>query len=162
MKALSIILTVLLIIALAFTGYLYVTCRVEVVSVSVSSAEASAQEDLFSHIQDEFRLNAVAGVPFTEQIGSSSADYKFCTYQVYLRNTCFLPASTLEISISPMQGDILQLPEKSQKLLPSRSEGVLECTLLTGMDQHTVRELIITYYMWGIPFSIRTVANQAS
>ena len=96
--------------------------------------------------------------PFSDTVGDLS-DCKFVTYRLHLRNTCFLPASTVEVSITPMQGDILQLPDNVQHLLPSRSEGVLECTLLTGIYQHTVREFHVTYYMWGIPFTLRAMSG---
>ena len=161
MKAISVILTFIFILTAGYCTYLFFTSQVDIVEVSVFSVEASSQEELFSTIQDQFRLNAIVGTPFTDTLGDSSSDYKFCTYRVHLANTCFLPASTIEITVSPMQGDVLQLPDSTQHLLPSQSQGIMDCSILTDIHMHTVRDLKITYYMWGIPFTLHTRTPQA-
>lgn len=160
MKVFSVILALLMVVTASCAAYLFLTCHVAVTSVSVSSVEATSQEELFASIKNQFRLNAVVGTPFASSLDGSSAEYKFCTYEILLQNTCFLPASTLEASIVPLQGDILQLADTTQRLLPSQSEGILECRMLTGINMHTVREIQVTYYMWGIPFTLRTRATQ--
>ena len=58
-------------------------------------------------------------------------------------------------------GDVLQLPDSTQHLLPSQSQGIMECSILTDIHMHTVRDLKITYYMWGIPFTLHTRTPQA-
>ncbi|MCR4882934.1 MAG: hypothetical protein K6A68_05160 [Clostridiales bacterium] len=161
MKVLSILLAFVLLVTASCAAYLFLTCRISVADVLVSSVEAVSQQTLFSSIQNQFRLDAVAGTPFTDALEGSSEEYKFCTYAIHLSNTSFLPATTVEAAILPMQGDIMQLPDTVQHLLPSQSEGILECTLLTGIHMHTVREIQITYYLWGIPFTLSTRAAQS-
>ena len=54
-----------------------------------------------------------------------------------------------------MEGDLLQLPALSRRDLAARSEGEFQVTLLTSREMHNIREITVTWYFWGLPFSTR-------
>ncbi len=156
MKVFSLILAFLLLLVTGFTGYLYLTCGVTVTAATAASAEATTQTETFAEILAQLRVGAPQGTLFSELPEGSAEElipqYRFVTYHVHLSNTCFIPATTVEVEIRPGAGDILQLADPVQRVLPSRSEGILDAVLLTAMGGNTVRELNVTWYLWGIPF----------
>ena len=85
-----------------------------------------------------------------------AANYQFYTYTVRLKNSCFLAADMVEVQVTPMEGDVLQIGDTSAKVLAARTTGDIQATILTDINMHAVRELNVTYYMWGLPFTLRT------
>ena len=58
-----------------------------------------------------------------------------------------------------MTGDILQLSDPDAHDLPARSGGAFTAAILTSREMHSIRELTLTYYLWGLPFSARVTYN---
>lgn len=156
MKKVAILSVVLLIAALIGLGALYLTANVTVEAVGVIAVEASTQPDLFAELKEQQRSGYVTGTSYTSDPIGSAENYQFYTYTVRLKNNCFLTADMVELQVTPMEGDVLQIGATSAKALPARSTGDIQATILTDVNMHAVRELNVTYYMWGAPFTIRT------
>ncbi len=156
MKYAAIVTVILLIVCLIGVGALYLTANVTVEAVGVIAVEAATQPELFASLQDQQRSGYVNGTPYTSDAIGSAENYQFYTYTVRLKNNCFLTADMVELQVTPMQGDVMQLGDSSAKALPARSTGDIQATILTDVNMHSVRELNITYYMWGMPFTLRT------
>lgn len=156
MKYIAILTVLLLIASLIGVGYLYLTSNVTVEAIGVVAVEASSQPEMFERLRQQVESHAVIGTAFTSQPLQDISNYQFYTYTIRLRNNCFLTADMVEVQVTPMQGDVLQLADDSARALSARSTGDLGATILTDINMHSVRELNISYYMWGIPFTIRT------
>lgn len=151
------ILTVLLLIAcLIGVGYLYLTANVTVEAIGVVAVEASSQPDLFNELAWQVEGQCVQGTAYTTTPLSSAENYQFYTYTIRLKNNCFVTADMVEVQVTPMEGDVLQLADDTARALGARSTGDLGVTILTDVNMHSIRELNISYYMWGVPFTIRT------
>ena len=163
MKIIATLLAICLIASAGFAAYLFLTCEVSITSLNAASMEASASPELFRTLQAQMKAGASTGTVFSEDESfleeGSMENYKFVTYHIGLRNTCYLPATSIEVQISPQSADIMQLLDTTQRLLPSQSEGVLDAVLLTRADAPALRELRVTYYMWGIPFTLKTLSG---
>ena len=88
---------------------------------------------------------------------SGAEDYVFYTYTFRLENNTTLPAEMTEVQITPMSGDILQIGSDQVLTLPAHTIG--DVTAHHPDEQGHARqsgEANITYYIWGIPFTIRT------
>ena len=156
LKHAAIITVLLLIAALIGVGALYLTSNVTVEAVGVITVEAEAQPQLFAQLQEQQRSGYVTGTPYsTDPIGSAE-NYQFYTYTVRLKNNCFLTADMVELQVTPMTGDVMQLGDFGAKALSARATGDIQATILTDINMHAVRELNVTYYMWGIPLTLRT------
>ncbi len=119
--------------------------------------EAYRNYDLFTDLSAQVRAGAVVGTSFVApQELSSAEDYVFYTYTFRLENNTTLPAEMIEVQITPMSGDILQIGSDQVLTLPAHTIGDVTATILTSKDMHAIREANITYYIWGIPFTIRT------
>lgn len=161
MKAAAIISVILLIVCLLGIGVLYATAGMTVESVGVIAVEASTQPDLFSQLRQQVESGGVLGTAYTGQSWLDDAEnYQFYTYTIRLRNDCFVPADMIEVQVTPMDGDVLQIGDYTVKQLAARAEGDLQVTILTSIGMHPVRELMVSYYVWGMPFNLKTTYGQ--
>ncbi len=156
MKYAAIAAVLLLIACLIGVGYLYLTTNVTVEAIGVVAVEASTQPDLFNQLRQQVENQSVVGTAFTTTPLGDAENYQFYTYTIRLKNNCFVTADMVEVQVTPMQGDVLQLADEAARALPARTTGDLGATILTDVNMHSVRELNISYYMWGVPFTIRT------
>lgn len=151
------ILTVLVLIAtLVGVGYMYMSSNIYVEAVGVGSTLAQDQPALFEELSDQVRLNAVIGTPYisTQEL-SGAENYKFYTYTVRLRNNCAVNAEMVEMQITPMSGDVLQIGSTANITLPAQQTADVSATILTDVNMHEIREVTITYYVWGVPFTLK-------
>ena len=156
MKYAAIFMVLVLIASLVGVGYLYLTANVTVQAVGVTAVEASTQPALFEELARQVENRQVLGTAFSSVPLGSVENYQFYTYTVRLRNNSFVTADMVEVQVTPMEGDELQIGDDTARALPARSTGDITATILTDVNMHSVRELNITYYMWGVPFSLKT------
>ena len=148
MKAIAILMVIALVVAVCGVGYLYMTANVSVVAVGMTATEATVQQATFDKLKTDLAQNSLIGTSFQNdtELGEAQA-YQFYTYTVRLRNFSMLTCDMVELQVTPREGDVLQMGNEQSKAL---SAGA------TGDISTTVRELIITYYVWGIPFTVKT------
>ena len=156
MKFLAGLMVLILLCSIGGVAWLYLEATVTVEATGTAVVEATAQPELFRTLSHQMRNDAVIGTTFRHTALDQPADYQFTVYTVRLKNNCFLTADMVEVQVTPMQGDVLQLADGSARALAARSTGDLGATILTDINMHSVRELNISYYMWGMPFTIRT------
>ena len=156
MKYAAIFMVLVLIASLVGVGYLYLTANVTVQAVGVTAVEASTQPALFEELARQVENRQVLGTAYTSAPLGSMDNYQFYTYTVRLRNNCFVTVDMVEVQVTPMEGDVLQIGDDTARALPARATGDITATILTDVNMHSVRELNITYYMWGVPFSLKT------
>ena len=157
MKYFATISVLILIVALVAVGYMYMTANLYVEAVGVIAADAPSQLPLFEELREQVRLGAVLGTPYvTARELSGAENYQFLTYTVRLRNDTAVPADMVELQITPMSGDILQIGSSADVKLPAGQTVDATATILTTKHMHSIREVNITYYIWGAPFTMKT------
>ena len=155
MKAAAVILIVLVLAAVCAVGYLYLKADLNIRFTECIATDAVSQAEYFSALKSKVDSSAFIGTRFTQEAIGSPEQYQFLTYTVRLDNNAFLKAEVIEIRITPMQGDVLQLGEETAHDLPAGLSADLSATILTSREMHSVREAPVTYYFWGIPFTTR-------
>ena len=157
MKYFATISVLILIVALVAVGYLYMSSNLFVEAVGVTAMDAPSQITLFEELREQVRLGAVLGTPYvTARELSGAANYQFYTYTVRLRNDTAVPADMVELQVTPMAGDILQIGSYTDVKLPAKQTVDATATILTEKDMHPIREVTISYYIWGVPFTTKT------
>lgn len=160
MKYFAIITVLILIATLVGVGYLYMNANIFVEAVGVIATDAVSQYELYEDLRDQLRLGAVAGTPYiaaTELIGPEN--YQFLTYTIRLRNNTSVPADMVELQVTPMAGDVLQIGSFEDVKLPAGRSVDATATILTDVNMHPIREVTITYYIWGVPFTMKTTVR---
>lgn len=160
MKTAAIILIILCIAALVCVGFLCLCSDIEVVGVGCLATDPLDVPDYFQMMTSQDSSGALPGTRFTDAPLPDAAQCKFLTYTVRLKNNSFLKAESVEVQVTPMSGDLIQLGDTSVHDLKARSTGDIQAVILTGKENHNIRELTVTYYIWGIPFTVRTTSGQ--
>lgn len=157
MKIIAILMVIVLVAAIGGVGYLYMTANVAVTAVGMTATEASVQLATFDKLKTDVEQNSLVGTLFQSGVQLGQAEeYQFYTYTVRLRNGCMLPCDMVELQVTPREGDVLQMGSEQAKALGAGATGDISATVLTSVNSTAVRELIITYYVWGIPFTVKT------
>ena len=155
MKPFAIILIILVLAAVCGIGYLYLTAKLDVQFVSCIATDAVSQADYFNGLKEKLASSSFTGTRFISGEPESPEQYQFLTYTVRLNNHAFLKAEIIEIHITPMKGDVLQVGDEVAHDLPSGQQTDLSAMILTTREMHSVREATVSYYFWGIPFTTR-------
>ncbi len=163
MKRAAILAFLLLLIAACGAFFLYLNSTVRIDSVTVSATEGRARAEELRAIDHALNLGAATGVVYDpDAVLSDPDDWVFYTYGITLSNGTRLDAEIIEAQITPMAGDVLQLWDGALYSLPAGATGTLYVTLLTRAEQHPMRELHVSWYSGGQPFSLRTIGGGGS
>jgi len=155
MRVLTIILLIVFLALAGLTGYLYLNTNVMVTGIDCAAVDALDQPELFQRLKEQADGGTFAGTPFDISEFGEEKDYQFFTYTVRLRNDSFVRAEVAEVQVTPMNGDVLQTAAENAVAIPARGRGNVQAVILTKKEMHSIRELTITYYLWGLPFSER-------
>lgn len=160
MKYIAILSVLVLIVTLLGVGYMYMTANISVTGGTVIATDAASQSELFEELREQLRLGAVVGTPYVgAQELSGAENYQFLTYTVQLQNNCSVPADMIELQVTPMAGDILQIGSFTDVKLPAGQSAEATTTILTTKNMHSIREVTVTYYIWGAPFTMKTTVR---
>ena len=160
MRPVAVILLVCFLALAGTAGYLYMTANVYITDIDCVAEDAGNQPALFAELKERLQANSFTGIAFDPSGMGEAQDCQFYTYTVRLRNDSFVEARVAEIQVFPAGRDILQMPEEQESSIPARGTGEIQARILTGKDMHNVREMMITYYLWGLPFSMRTTYSK--
>ena len=160
MRPVAVILLLICLAAAGLTGYLYFTANVTVADITCVAVDAADRRDVFQELKKQTENDTFAGTPFDTANLGEAEDYQFYEYTVLLRNKTFVKAEVAEIQVTPMHGDVLQTADFRKTDIPARGEGQITATILTAKGTHNVRELTLTYYLWGLPFSSRVTYSR--
>lgn len=155
MKPVGIILIILVLIAFVGVGYLYFSANLEIRFQSCIAADGITMAEEFNALKSKISSSSFVGTRYTNDELGSADQYQFLTYTLRLSNQAFLKAEVIEIRITPMQGDVLQMGDVTVHDLPSGEQLDLTAVILTDRAMHSVREATVSYYFWGIPFTTR-------
>ena len=155
MKPLGIILIVLVLVAIAAVGYLYLNAKLDISFKECIATDGTTQIEFFDNLKANVDASAFIGTRYTNEELTTADQYQFLTYTLHFNNHSLLKAEVIEIRITPMQGDILQIGEETAYDLPSGKQMDLSATILTNRAMHSVREATVSYYFWGIPFTTK-------
>ncbi len=141
MKYAAVFLTLIFVAAAALAGYLWLTCDVTVTAQGISATEAAARPELFETLR--------AAHP--EEVTGDIGGYVFYTWHVLVNNTTFVDVEQVECRLSLLPGDVCQVPDLMNRVVPARSTRVVEVTALTRMNASPVRDATVSWYLWGKP-----------
>ena len=157
LKITAIILFTLLLVMICLVGYLFLSSEVVVTNISAQGVSAGNDPETFEKLKNSIADGTFQGTMFQKPLEwKAASDYVYIEYTVTLQNNCLIPIDMIEVHIVPQSTDILQTADLDVHSLDLKSEGSLKACILSPKDAHPVREIIVTYYVWGVSFSLRT------
>lgn len=151
----------LLVVMVVLVGYLFMTAKVEIVDISATGISAANDPAAFETLKKAVQEGTFQGTLYQKPLQWKDADeYVYLTYTLRIRNQCLVPIDMIEVQVVPQADDILQLADYQVKSLDLKSEGDLTVQILASKDTHPVREMIVSYYLWGVSGSIKTIFGQ--
>jgi len=151
----------LLLVMVLLVGYLFLTAQVQVVEIQVKGTPAAADTQGFENLKNSVLDGTFQGTLYQKPLEWKDADeYVYLTYTIRLRNNCLVPIDMVEAQVVPQSSDILQVAQLEVRSLDLKSEGDLTVTILAPKDTHSVREMIVTYYLWGVSGSVKALSGK--
>lgn len=163
MKIAAIIALVLVLLLGGALVYGLVNTQLQLTPVQAKVIPASEQPAEFERLRKAVEQRSLVGTVFENSLPGTAEEYQLIVYTIAVENRGFLPAEMLELQVSPAAGDVLSFTDLSaQGRLPevdlaAGQKGTVRCVLLTrvGERQHAVRQLFLSYYIWGHPFTLK-------
>ena len=178
MKAAGIILIILCIAALSGVVYCYASSSITVNYTDCIATDPMSQPELMELLKEQLDTDTFTGMKLASDTAFSPAESLLYTWTVRISNRTRIPAKAAEIRIIPLSGDIIQLPPEiwvnpatgeiihtsgsKETIIQPGKDAEISVTVLTGAKMHHVREAIVSWYLWGIPFSERITIGQSS
>lgn len=151
----------LLLVMVVLVGYLFWTAEVQVIDIQAQGMSAADDPAAFEALKASVEQETFYGTLYQKpQEWMDASDYVYLTYKLRIRNNCLVPLDMLEVQVVPQSGDILQIADLKVKSLDLKSEGNMTVTILAPKDTHPIREMIVTYYLWGVSGSVKTIYGQ--
>jgi len=147
----------LLLVMLVLVGYLFMTAEVSVTSISAQGIPAGNDPASFEKLVNDVEEDTFQGTLYQHPAAwKDASEYVYLTYTIRLRNDCLVPIDMIEAQIVPQTSDVLQIGNTDVRALNPKSEGEFQVQVLAPKDTHAVRDIIITYYVWGVSFTLKT------
>ena len=151
----------LLLVTVLLVGYLFLTAEVQVVNISAQGIPCANDPVAFEKLKTSVEEGTFQGTLFQKPLEwKDPSEYVYLTYTIRLRNNCLVPIDMVEAQVVPQSTDILQIGNLEVRSLDLKSEGELLVQVLAPKDTHAVRELIVTYYLWGVSGRLETIFGQ--
>ncbi len=151
----------LLVVVCILVGYFFLTAEVQIVDIKAQGIPAQNDPEAFEKIKNAVKEDTFYGTLYQKPLEwGNASDYVFLKYDITLRNDCLVPIDMIEVQVVPQTTDILQMPDLKVKSLELKSEGVVSVEVLATKDTHPVREIIVTYYLWGVSGNVKTIYGQ--
>lgn len=160
LKIAAIVAIAMLMVMLLLLGYLFLSAEVtvSVVGAETISAEATPQ---FAEHKEALNEDTFIGTVYQKPgQWKQPSDYAYVTYTVHVNNGCLVPIEMIEVQVVPQPSDVAQIGNLQNASLKAKSEGDLTATILTSAGGNPARELILSYYVWGVSFQLRTIAGK--
>lgn len=149
----------LLLVMVGLVGYLFMTAEVQVVDIQAQGIAVDPAE--LDQIKQSIEQETFYGTLFQKPLEwKDASEYVNLTYTLRIRNNCLVPIDMIEVQVIPQPDDILQKADLKVKSLDLKSEGEVQVQILAPIDTHPIREMIVTYYLWGVSGNLRTIYGQ--
>ena len=154
MKPATVVLSLILILMLAFAAFFYTggTLKAQVNSITAGAAE---YPDAFDSIRNVVSSGAAPRL-FSQDVLDDPANYSFVDITVNLANRGIFAAEWLNVQLEPVTGDVAVYSLSGDGIdVSARSTAQVNLKLVTRAPSGSARTVTIQYYVYGVSRTIR-------
>ena len=149
MKTVAIVLIVLVIAAGGALGYALFHTNLQITGKALQTLPAADRAAEFDALRTAVDRQSLLGTVLKSGSLGQAGDYSYYVYTLRLKNAGLVPAEMVEMQISPLAGDVLFYGDTQEAIIPPGGTRDVWCVLLTEGAPHPVRDIYVTYYLWG-------------
>ena len=155
MRTVAIILMVLVLAVGGTLGWALFHTNLQVTGKALQTLPARDRAAEFDTLRTAVARQSLLGTALkTGEIGPAE-NYSYYIYTLRLKNNCLVPAEMVEMQISPIEADVLFYGDTREIVIPPGVEKDVWCVLVTEGAPHAVRDIYVTYYLWGHPQEVK-------
>ena len=128
---------------------------------SVRTVPASDMLSNYGAVSRAVRNGSLQGVVYHEDSLTDAAGCSFQFFTLTLENRGLLPAEMTELQLTPFQRDICAYLPRQEIVVPAGGRREATVTLLTADGSPAVRDVTVTYYLWGHLYRQRVTLSRA-
>lgn len=155
MRTAAIILAVLVLAVGGALGWALFHTNLQVTGKALQTLPAQERAAEFDALRTAVSRQSLLGTVLkTGEIGPAE-EYSYYIYTLRLKNAGLVAAEMVEMQISPIGADVLFYGDTREVIIPPGQEKDVWCVLLTEGRPHAVRDIYVTYYLWGHPQEVK-------
>ena len=155
MRTVAIILIVLVLAVGGALGWALFHTNLQVTGKALQTLPAQTRAAEFDALRAAVSRQSLLGTLLKSGEMGPAENYSYYIYTLRLKNNCLVPAEMVEMQISPIQQDVLFYGDTAETVIPPGGEKDVWCVLLTEGAPHAVRDIYVTYYLWGHPQEVK-------
>lgn len=149
MNKLAKALTGITLVVAAFVIYLTVGGNLKVSLISSSSIPASERSEAFNNVRSAARGGNAGIEVYVDDLDGGIDEYEFVTLTYEVTNYGLLPAEWVELTVTPLSGDVLQVESYYDDLTGLRKKQITTSVLTKRREGDSAREAQLQYYVFG-------------
>ena len=149
MRTAAIILIVLVLAVAGCLGWALFHTDLQVTGKALQTLPARDRAAQFDALRASVSRQSLLGTVLKSGELGSAEDYSYYIYTLRLKNNGLVPAEMVEMQIAPLDSDVLFYGDTQETVIKPGETKDVWCVLLTKGTPHAVRDLYITYYLWG-------------
>lgn len=155
MKTAAILLIVLVLAVGGVIGYGLFNSSLQVIGKGLQCFPAKDRAMEFETLRIAVEQKSLIGTVLQSGNLGPASDYSYYMYTLRIQNPGLLDAQMVELQIAPLQQDVLFYGDAGEITIPAGETRDIWCVLLTRGEPHAVRDIYITYYLWGHPQEVK-------
>lgn len=155
MKTAAIVLMVLVIAVGGCFGWALFHTDLQVTGKALQILPASERSAQFDALRAAVSRQSLLGTVLKSGEIGPAENYSYYIYTLRMKNNGLVPAEMVEMQLAPIAADVLFYGDTQETVIPPGQEKDVWCVLLTEGTPHPVRDLYVTYYLWGHPQEVK-------
>lgn len=155
MKKTAIALMILLIAAAGVAGWGLTHTNLLVIGKGVQISRADQRLEEFNALKEAVKNQSLLGTRVKSGEIGEAGEYSYFVYTLRLKNEGLVDAEMVEVQIAPLSQDVLFYGETGEVVIKAGETRDVWCVLLTQGQPHPVRDIYVTYYLWGHPQEVK-------
>lgn len=161
MRTAAIVLLVLVLTVGGVLGWELFHTNLQVTGKALQTLPARDRAPQYDALRAAVERQSLLGTVLKKTEMGPAENYSYYIYTLRLKNNGLVPAEMVEMQVAPIENDVLFYGDTAETVIPPGEEKDVWVVLLTEGTPHSVRDLYVTYYLWGHPQEVKFTYDEA-